>query len=657
MLDALAASPLPTMPGSPVIAMVSGGSDSTALLVMAAAGRLDLLDGRGPRRVEPEELVCLHVNHSIRGAEANGDEQFVEELCANLGVRFYSARVDAPGQAAREGASSLEDVARRLRYQKAWELAGALSVQAGRDIRTSRLLVAHTADDRAETFLMRAMGGAGLTGMTGMRARRGLVLRPLLGSTRQELRDWLSERGIGWREDSTNSDDQALRSYVRHHVTPAMRLRAPSFAQVLGRSLDLMADDADLLDRLAHALLDRAARPFAPADEEYARVRQRLEGSVAGRSIAGQSTAGQKDADDKSVDDKSADEKSVDEKSAHVSPIPDPPRDVALDAAVLAGAEPALARRAILQGLHRALGEERAWEARFESAHAQRVLALAECGQGTDTLPLDTQVNCADGVLLIHPSGGVPLPRTKGQEDRAASASAVSTPVPLAVPGSVRFGFWELRADLVPVPAAADAVSFARQLAKRTAQEMPGASVASDALASGVPAMSPAVPSTSDPSVSASGAPTARQGKDFLIADADALGVQPTGELVVCGALPGMRMKPWGMGGHRKLIADLLMEASVPAALRAGWPVVCTPAAPGTSAAPEERATGFSFTESDAEESHVAPAASALPDPDNVVFLAGIRAAQGPAYGPDTRVLLRLQVTFDAEEFDAEERR
>lgn len=634
MLDALAATPLPTEPGSPVIAMVSGGSDSTALLAMAAAGLLNLLDGRGPRPVEPEGLVCLHVNHSIRGEEADLDEEFVEGLCDRLGVPFHSARVDAPGQAAREGASSLEDVARRLRYREAWELARRLSARAGRDVRTSRLLVAHTADDRAETFLMRAMGGAGLAGMTGMRARRGLVLRPLLRCTRQELRDWLLVQGLGWREDSTNEEDRALRSYVRHHVTPAMRDRAPGFAQVLGRSLDLMGDDADLLDRLAHALLDRAVRPGAPADEEYAHARRR-------------------------------DGAPGDEEGAAPSPVPDPPRDLLLDARLLAGAEPALARRAVLQALRRSLGEERAWEVRLESAHSERVLDLARRGQGEVAMPLDTRVSCVDGVVLIHPRGAAPLPRLRSQPDPDADSPAIPAPVSLPVPGSARLGAWELRADLFEVPSGADPDSLARELAGRTAREM-SAAVPPDARPDGG-ALPGARPDD--------GAP--REGRDFLLLDAETCGVAcgaaapdefgaaaSSGPLVVHGALPGMRMRPWGMGGHSKLVSDLLMEAGVPAGRRAGWPVVCKLPAPASATAPGGAPSAPAPTDESAPAATSSPSATGkppapasgeapdpgelLPDPGDVVFLAGIRAAQGPAYGPETRVLLRLRITFGA---------
>ncbi|MEE8715432.1 MAG: tRNA lysidine(34) synthetase TilS [Coriobacteriales bacterium] len=628
MLDALMQAALPAREDSPVIVMVSGGSDSTALLVLAATGELDLRDGRGPRRIDPARLVTLHVNHCIRGEESDGDEGFVRGLCARLGVACEVRRVDVPalvrrasrGRDAAEGEdparrppANLEEVAREQRYRLAWEVARRRCAALGQPVGCARVLVAHTADDRAETFVMRAMTGAGLAGLTGMRPVRGIVVRPLLGMTREGLREGLRTRGIGWREDATNDRDDALRSYVRHHVTAAMRERVPSFAVTLGRSLDQLEQDSDLLDRLADALLARALRPSLPPDAAYA--------SGAGL------------------------------------PRPGEPRVVRLDAARIAEAEPALARRALLVALRLALGDEGARRARPESRHVLEMLDLASRGAGRATLPLGTDVSCEGGVLTIAPapalgappSGGA-LPRAdalgggaRGDGARLASPGAASDgepPLPgpdtavLRVPGELPWHGALIVSDLVRVPVGADARAFAREVAAHTASELDLARARGAARPSMLPA---------------------REGGDFVLLDARAAGIdagacergqlppgaepRPGTYLEVSGACEGDRMCPLGMGGHTKLVSDVLMEARVPAARRREVPVVrVAPDAPswGETA---RRERGAAVAPTSGEGVDLGRCASM-----RVVWVGGIRPAQTAAYSRDSRVLLRLRI-------------
>lgn len=338
MLEALCATPLPLEPASPLILMVSGGSDSTALLVRAAQGELDLMDGSGPRRLVRERLCVLHVNHCLRGAESDCDEAFVGELCARLGVSLVSKRVDVAAMLG--GGVNLEEQARRVRYELAWDLARKLAGERGLSVGACRILVAHTADDRAETFLMRALAGAGIGGLSGMRPRRGIVVRPLIESTKAELRSELEARGIAWCEDSTNAQDVATRSYIRHHVLPALVERDPAFPKTLGRSLDVMAREDDLLGRLAREAFERARRP-----------------SRAGWCV--------------------------------------------LDLGALGQADEALVARCVRLSFEQALGAQGAFEARFEARHVEAVLGLVARGGGSCSLPggLEVRVEGRDLVL------------------------------------------------------------------------------------------------------------------------------------------------------------------------------------------------------------------------------------------------------------------
>ena len=120
--EALNAVPAPVVAASPLILMVSGGSDSTALLMRCATAPVDLMDGLGSRTLERDNLCVLHVNHCLRGEESDGDEAFVRDLCAELGVACRAERVDVP--ALIKAGANMEEAARQVRYDLAWRLAG-----------------------------------------------------------------------------------------------------------------------------------------------------------------------------------------------------------------------------------------------------------------------------------------------------------------------------------------------------------------------------------------------------------------------------------------------------------------------------------------------------------------------------------------------------
>ena len=146
---------------APVVLMVSGGADSTALLVMACTSRLDIADGRGAARIARERLHVLHVNHHLRGDASDGDEQYVRELCERFGLPLCIEHADFSDL----GASNLEAAAREVRYAAARRYVRELSEQAGTPRSAARILTAHTASDRTETFFMNAIKGSGPAGL------------------------------------------------------------------------------------------------------------------------------------------------------------------------------------------------------------------------------------------------------------------------------------------------------------------------------------------------------------------------------------------------------------------------------------------------------------------------------------------------------------
>ena len=235
---------------APVILMVSGGADSMALLHMAVTEPLDLGDGAGLSRIAKERLHVLHVNHLLRGEDADADQHFVQETCDSLGVPCTALRVDV-AKFAQERDGNVEDVGRRVRYDAARELAQKLCTEQGISRQKAKILTAHTADDRAETFMMNVMHGSGMSGLASIPRHRGLIYRPLLDYTHDQLKDWLKARVLDWHEDATNTDTHYLRAYMRHNVLPLLKARNPMLVQTVCKIADLMTDEDDYLEAKA----------------------------------------------------------------------------------------------------------------------------------------------------------------------------------------------------------------------------------------------------------------------------------------------------------------------------------------------------------------------------------------------------------------------
>jgi tRNA(Ile)-lysidine synthetase-like protein len=227
-----------------VLAAVSGGSDSTALLHLAAAAC----------RRRGVELGVVHVDHGLRGAASAADAAAVTAAAAGLGIecRVCSVRVAA-------GAGSFERAARAARLSCFAESARSAGAEA--------VLTGHTADDAAETLLLRLARGAGAAGLSGLRPERSLrlrcadgaietlvLLRPLLPFGRAELREWLQSRRIAWQEDASNADLTIPRNRLRREILPWLeRHGLPSLRRQLARSAAILRDEDAWLDQAALA--------------------------------------------------------------------------------------------------------------------------------------------------------------------------------------------------------------------------------------------------------------------------------------------------------------------------------------------------------------------------------------------------------------------
>lgn len=231
---------------TPVLLMVSGGSDSTALALLAAG-----LRAKGQLGL----CAMLHVNHHLRGEDANEDAAFVAELAERLEIPLFVCDIDVARLVDAEH-GNVEAVARRERYRAAHDALESLCLHAGVPVAEGRIFTAHTQDDRVENFYMRSIVGTGPGGFRSMRYLNGQVARPLLDTSREALRDFLRGAGQEWREDATNQHTDRFRAYVRHEIVPRAQERNGQLLDTLSRTMNLIADEDDYLQSRSARLVE-----------------------------------------------------------------------------------------------------------------------------------------------------------------------------------------------------------------------------------------------------------------------------------------------------------------------------------------------------------------------------------------------------------------
>ena len=215
-------------PGMRVAVGVSGGADSLALLrgLHERSGELGLV------------VQVAHLHHGLRGAEADGDREFVRGLAAELGLAFHEAHVDAAAEAERAG-ESIEEAARRVRYAWFRKLLSEIPLDA--------IATAHTLDDQAETVCAKFLRGAWTEGLSGIHPTvefaEGRVVRPLLATTRGEIEAYLKALGQGWREDSTNRHLTYTRNRIRHELLPLLEGWNPRLREHMAQMAILARDE------------------------------------------------------------------------------------------------------------------------------------------------------------------------------------------------------------------------------------------------------------------------------------------------------------------------------------------------------------------------------------------------------------------------------
>lgn len=235
-----------------ILVALSGGADSTALVAALAA----LRDAGAVA-----EVRALHVDHGLR-VDSGEDAIVAAASCRSLDVAFESVRVGV-------AQGNVQAEARRARYEALREAA----LRAG----ATRIATAHTRTDQAETVLLRLVRGAGARGLSGIPARRGSIIRPLIERSREEIRAYLAARSLSCREDPTNATAHYARNRMRHAVLPLLARENPEVEAALARAADLAREDERALTARARALLaSDGTAPMHALQRAPAAVRRRV---------------------------------------------------------------------------------------------------------------------------------------------------------------------------------------------------------------------------------------------------------------------------------------------------------------------------------------------------------------------------------------------
>ena len=224
--------------GAVLLAACSGGADSLAMTsVLQQVGQ-----------EKGWQIYVCHVQHHLRGEEAERDALFVEKFCQERHLPFIRADVDVNYLAEQEKIS-VEEAARKLRYQVLKENCQKLNAVA--------IVTGHHQDDQAETVLMNLLRGAGTRGLRGMQTRNGLVVRPFLDAARKNMEDYCRQQGIVWCTDSSNECTDYRRNSIRKELLPMLEKYNPQIKRVLATTAYLAAQDQEFLEELANDYLHK----------------------------------------------------------------------------------------------------------------------------------------------------------------------------------------------------------------------------------------------------------------------------------------------------------------------------------------------------------------------------------------------------------------
>lgn len=234
--------------GGGIVVALSGGADSRALL-----HALIKICGEGT------PVMCAHVNHMLRGAEADRDEEFCRSICNAEGIPLRVLRVDVAQIARREG-KGFEEAARDVRYAFFHRILEE-------NAEFKKIATAHTASDNGETVLFNLMRGGGIKGLCGIPPVRGRIIRPLIYVTREEILDYCRENSLEYVTDSTNADTAYSRNYIRAEIMPRLDKLYGNAADAISRASRNLRRDSDYLETEAERVFGQLYAGHLPTRE------------------------------------------------------------------------------------------------------------------------------------------------------------------------------------------------------------------------------------------------------------------------------------------------------------------------------------------------------------------------------------------------------
>ncbi len=219
--------------GENIVVGLSGGADSCALthILTRLSGKMDL------------HITAVHINHGIRGEEAERDEKSAEEFCRRLNIEFIAYHCDIPSEAAKRGIGE-EEAGRLVRYEKFYETAEKKN--------GAKTAVAHNMNDKAETLIMNLCRGAGMKGLAGIKPVGGSIIRPLIFCTRDEIEKYCDDNNIEYCTDSTNLQNEYTRNKIRNILLPWLSENInPAAGMNMANASELLREEEEYLESKA----------------------------------------------------------------------------------------------------------------------------------------------------------------------------------------------------------------------------------------------------------------------------------------------------------------------------------------------------------------------------------------------------------------------
>ncbi len=222
-----------------ILVALSGGPDSVFLLYFLNKFKKNFLHSNGYAKIS---LGAFHLNHKLRGKDAEGDLNFCRDFCSSIGINFYSANKNVKLYADKNKIS-IEEAGRKIRYEQLQKTA--------KQYKYDKIATAHIADDNSETVLLNLIKGTGLKGISGIPVKRENIIRPVLILTKDEILKYLTEKKINYRIDASNESKVYERNFLRHEIIPLIKKRLnPSLDKTLFSSSQIIRNQYSAIQKL-----------------------------------------------------------------------------------------------------------------------------------------------------------------------------------------------------------------------------------------------------------------------------------------------------------------------------------------------------------------------------------------------------------------------